>query len=78
MLFPADDEPVSKLERATSHTVDRPSKPTEVHDLLRRFNPRLVGFGIVGPSSSHHSDISHLSDTTQSQNVVSKEGQEAE
>lgn len=82
LLFSADDEPHTelggKLTPPASHSVGGLSAPTEAQDLFRRFNARLVGFGIVGPSSSHFSDVSELTDTTPSQNVVSKEGQEAE
>lgn len=82
LLFSADDERRSDFERQlarpASHRVGGLSAPSAVQDLLRRFNPRLVGFGIVGPLSSHFSGMSELTDTTQSQNVDSKEGQEAE
>ncbi len=40
ILLPEDGEP---------HNVDGLKAPTEVGNLLRRFNPRLVGFGIVAP-----------------------------
>jgi hypothetical protein len=44
ILLPEDDEP-----HLTKHSVDRLSTSTEAVDLLRRFNPQLVGFGIVAP-----------------------------
>ena len=43
-LLPEDDEP-----HLTRHNVDSLRAPSEAENLLRRFNPRLVGFGIVGP-----------------------------
>jgi hypothetical protein len=36
----------------TSRALHRPSASTEARSLLGRFDPRLVGFGIVGPRSN--------------------------
>ena len=41
----------SELGLSPRPNSDPPGAPTEVENLLIRFNPRLIGFGIVGPSS---------------------------
>jgi hypothetical protein len=78
-LFSADDKSRSGFERQlsspASHRVGL-SASTEARELLRRFNPRLIGFGIADPSSSHPFDSSELTDT-RSRNVASQETQEA-
>ena len=79
-LVSADRESRSGFERKlTSQAgtyVGAFRSPTEAHDLLRRFNPRLVGFGIARPSSSHLFGSSELADT-RSRNEICKKSQEA-
>lgn len=76
----ADDGTRSGFERKlapqASPCVGALKSLTEAQDLLRRFNPRLVGFGIAGPSSSHFFDSSELTDTG-NRNEISNKSQEA-
>jgi hypothetical protein len=79
-LVSADDKSRSGFERKlrpqARQCVGALTSPTEAQDLLRRFNPRLVGFGIAGPSSSHFFDSSELTDTG-NRNEISNKRQEA-
>jgi hypothetical protein len=76
----ADDGPRSGFERKFTSQDGQFVGPlrslSEAQDLLRRFNPRLIGFGIAGPSSSHFFDSSELTDTG-NRNEISNKRQEA-
>jgi len=68
-LSSANDAPGSNLQYNLPSSANRSTggvrAATAVHDLLRRFNPRLVGFGIVDPSSSHPSSAREVPGTAQ-------------
>jgi hypothetical protein len=79
-LVSADDKSRSGFERKlapqASHYVGALKSLTEAQDLLRRFNPRLVGFGIADPSPSHFFDSGELTDT-RSRDEITDKSQEA-
>jgi hypothetical protein len=81
-FFSADVEPRPDLEGKrkplASHCIDGIGSSTEAQDLLRRFNPRLVGFGIVGPPPIHFSEVSEFTGANQREKIVSRDRQEAE
>jgi hypothetical protein len=72
-----DDESAPDSVPGTGYRAAGLDARTEVRDLLRRFNPRLVGFGIIGPSASHLHGRSEYMETGQSRTVDSSNNPEA-
>jgi hypothetical protein len=81
LLLSKDGEPHRQLGRplspAPSPTGGNLSPATEARDLLLRFDPGTVGFGIIVPSSSHFSEMRKLTDTPQGLHAASGDGKEA-